>query len=81
MKKTAGILILSGEIMRHPQPKLVKDYYAKVEAFYDMKEPKCCHTCDSYSEEGICHEYLIAPPEEFAQQLNQCEKWIPIIPF
>jgi len=67
--------------MRHPQPKLVKDYYAKVEAFYDMKEPKCCHTCDSYSEEGICHEYLIAPPEEFAQQLNQCEKWIPIIPF
>ena len=56
--------------MRHPQPKLVKDYYAKVEAFYDMKEPKCCHTCDSYSEEGICHEYLIAPPEDFAQQIN-----------
>jgi len=67
--------------MRHPQPKIVKDYYAKVEAFYDMNEPKCCHTCDSYSEEGICQEYLIAPPEDFAQQLNQCEEWLPIIPF
>ena len=67
--------------MRHLQPKIVKDYYAKVEAFYDMNEPKCCHTCDSYSEEGICQEYLIAPPEDFAQQLNQCEEWLPIIPF
>ena len=67
--------------MRHPQPKLVKDYYAKVNALLDMKEPKCCHTCDSYDEEGICQEYLIAPPEDFAQQINQCEKWIPIIPF
>lgn len=67
--------------MRHPQPKLVKDYYDKVNALRDIKEPKCCHTCDSYTEEGTCREYSIAPPEEFAQQLNQCEKWIPIIPF
>ena len=67
--------------MRHPQPNIVSEYYDKVNAMRDIKEPKCCHTCDSYTEEGICREYLIEPPEDFAQQLNQCEEWIPIIPF
>jgi len=67
--------------MRHPQPKLVKDYYAKVNAINDIYEPKCCHTCGSYTEEGTCREYSSEPPEDFAQQLNQCEEWFPIIPF
>ena len=57
--------------MRHPQPKIVSDYYDKVNALRDIKEPKCCHTCDSYTEEGTCREYSIEPPEEFSQQLNQ----------
>ena len=40
--------------MRHPQPELVKNYYAKVDALLDIKEPKCCHTCDDYMENGLC---------------------------
>jgi len=39
--------------MRHPQPQIVKDYYAEVNALLDIKEPKCCHTCDDYMENGL----------------------------
>ena len=67
--------------MRHKTPLIVSEYYNQVSAIKEIKEPECCHTCDSYTEEGICREYLITPPEDFAQTTNQCELWIPIIPF
>ena len=67
--------------MKHPVPDFVKEYYAKVDALSDINEPECCHTCDHYNEEGTCLKYLIEPPEDFAQKLNQCEEWLPIIPF
>jgi hypothetical protein len=67
--------------MRHEQPKIVSDYYAKISALRAIKEPKCCHTCENYSENGICQEFSEEPPADFAAQPNQCDKWMCIIPF
>ena len=67
--------------MRHKTPLIVSEHYEKVDAIHNIHEPKCCHTCDSYNENGLCQEYLTQPPEDFAQSLNQCAEWLPIIPF
>jgi len=67
--------------MRHQRPKVVIDYYEAVDAFFEIKEPQCCHTCEHYDENGICQEFLEAPPADFAEKLNQCDKWMMIIPF
>ena len=71
--------------MRHQQPKVVIDYYAQIEFLAAerraIRQPECCHTCENYNESGICQEFLKEPPADFAAQLNQCEKWFPIIPF
>jgi hypothetical protein len=67
--------------MRHKTPKVVEEYNAKVNAIVDINEPKCCHTCDYYMENGLCQQYQIEPPEDFASQLDQCQDWLPIIPF
>ena len=43
--------------------------------------PKCCHTCDNYSQEGYCYQYKMAPPPEFASSIGECKYWIQEIPF
>ena len=63
--------------MRHPIPKIVTDYYETVK----KGAPPCCHTCESYTEAGLCREYHIAPPEEFAATPGGCKLWIGSIPF
>jgi hypothetical protein len=67
--------------MRHPRPNIVVDYYAKIDAARGLREPKCCHTCALYQENGICQEFSEEPPAEFAAQLDQCQEWICIVPF
>lgn len=60
--------------MRPEPPGFVKD-------FYDARQPRCCHTCDFYDEDGFCQHFKERPPERFDQQQNLCEKWMQIIPF
>ena len=52
--------------MRHKQPPEVVKYFEQMEELRLLVEPQCCHTCDAYTEEGMCQEYSIAPPEDFA---------------
>jgi hypothetical protein len=67
--------------MRHKQPPEVVKYFEQMEELRLLVEPQCCHTCDAYTKEGMCQEYSIAPPEDFAAKLNECQEWAPMIPF
>lgn len=61
--------------MKHDMPDHIKE-------FYRYKEPpKCCHTCDFYMDDGNCQIYNMTPPEEFAAQEGQCDKWQEVITF
>ena len=37
--------------------------------------PKCCHTCEHYGADGLCVEFFMTPPPEFAGQVDACDKW------
>lgn len=63
--------------MRHPMPIEVKNYYEAVK----KGAPPCCHTCESYADNGICLEYHMTPPEDFAASIGKCPMWIGSIPF
>jgi hypothetical protein len=43
--------------------------------------PKCCHTCEHYGVDGLCVEFFMTPPEEFAASMDACDKWEREIPF
>jgi hypothetical protein len=43
--------------------------------------PRCCHTCENYSEAGRCVKYDSTPPEDFAAQAGACPAWEHEIPF
>lgn len=43
--------------------------------------PACCHTCEKYSEEGICQVHDAEPPEEFAATDGACKDWLMDLPF
>lgn len=43
--------------------------------------PKCCHTCEHYSQNGECWQYKMTPPQAFADSVGECKDWIPSIPF
>jgi hypothetical protein len=43
--------------------------------------PKCCHTCENFSQSGHCLEFNMAPPEDFASTVDACDKWFEEIPF
>lgn len=58
--------------MRHPEPEAIKKWREG--------PPKCCHTCDSYDDQGLCLQYNHEPPEEFAAS-EQCEHWLYAMPF
>jgi hypothetical protein len=43
--------------------------------------PKCCHTCEHYGVDGLCVEFFMKPPEDFAATLDACDKWEAECPF
>ena len=43
--------------------------------------PKCCFTCEHYGVDGLCVEFFMTPPEEFAATVDGCEKWEQECPF
>ena len=63
--------------MRHAEPELITDYKRLI-AF---GPPKCCHTCEMYGTDGLCVEFFMKPPEEFAEAVGECPKWMREVPF
>jgi hypothetical protein len=43
--------------------------------------PKCCFTCEHYGVDGLCVEFFMKPPEDFAATLDACDKWEAECPF
>ena len=63
--------------MRHKEPEVVTLYKECIKA----GPPRCCHTCEHYGTDGLCIEYWMNPPEEFAASVNACDKWQQEVPF
>lgn len=63
--------------MRHPEPKWLIDWRAE----YEKGPPRCCHTCEHYGVDGLCVEFFMKPPENFAATLDACDKWECEVPF
>jgi sulfatase maturation enzyme AslB (radical SAM superfamily) len=59
---------------RHLEPEFVTEWKKR-------EIPKCCHTCDWYSKQGVCQFHQSEPPEDFAKEVNSCNDWIEEIPF
>jgi len=62
---------------RPPKPEFLIQY----EEWLKAGPPKCCHNCDSYSEQGHCLHFDMRPPEEFAATQDACPDWTFEIPF
>lgn len=43
--------------------------------------PQCCHTCDHYGADGLCTEFFMTPPDDFANTVDGCDKWELELPF
>jgi hypothetical protein len=63
--------------MRHAEPKMITLYKEWVNA----GPPRCCHTCEMYGTDGLCTEFFMEPPAEFAEAVGECSKWMQEIPF
>lgn len=78
-QKHGKLYLLKMEIdkMRHKEPEMVKKYKEIVR----QGMPHCCHTCEHYSDDGVCLKYDMEPPEDFAQNHKACPDWSQEIPF
>lgn len=66
------------EKLRHQEPEAVRQY----RQLLAQGEPRCCHTCDRYDQDGNCTEHQMQPPADFAGTIpTPCEDWHPEIPF
>ena len=63
--------------MRHPEPPIVIQYRATINA----PVPQVCTTCDNYTKDGLCAEFGEPPPEAFANEPGECSMWVWEIPF
>lgn len=57
--------------MRHKEPEAITMYREQVKA----GPPRCCHTCEHYGTDGLCIEFWMQPPEDFAATIGECTKW------
>jgi len=62
---------------RPPEPQFLVDY----RKWLDAGPPKCCHTCEHYGTDGLCTEFWMEPPAEFAATVDACPKWLEDCPF
>lgn len=63
--------------MRPSEPEFLKQWREWQEA----GPPKCCHTCEFYTEAGECGKFGMQPPEDFAATTDACDSWIMAVPF
>ena len=63
--------------MRHQESEAVTMWKEWVKA----GPPRCCHTCEHYGTDGLCIEFWMQPPKEFADSIGQCDKWQPEVQF
>lgn len=64
--------------MQAKPPKVVENWWKAMKT----PMPRCCHTCDHYTGDGKCRVFeMMTPPPEFTQELDQCDKWLDLIPF
>jgi len=62
---------------RHQEPAIVTHYRETLRA----EPPRVCHTCDHYSEQGVCEKFDSEPPADFASEPGGCALWSEEIPF
>jgi hypothetical protein len=62
---------------RPQEPKFLVEYREWVKA----GPPKCCHTCEHFGNDGLCVEFFMTPPAEFAEALDLCPSWELEVPF
>ena len=62
---------------RPQEPKFLVDYREWVKA----GPPKCCHTCEHFGNDGLCVNFFMEPPAEFAEALDLCPSWELEVPF
>ena len=65
------------EMSRHAEPDFVTDYKRWLAA----GPPRCCHTCEHYGVDGLCVEFFMKPPPEFAEAVGECPQWMQEVPF
>ena len=63
--------------MRHAEPQFLIDYREWEKA----GPPKCCHTCEHYGVDGLCVEFFMKPPADFADAVDLCPSWELECPF
>lgn len=40
------------------------------------RTPRICHSCDHYSTTGMCTQFDMEPPEDFAATKDVCDSWL-----
>ena len=63
--------------MRHAEPESLIPWREWAKA----GPPRCCHTCEHYGVDGLCTEFWMQPPAEFATEVDACPKWEREVPF
>ena len=63
--------------MRSSEPEIVTLYRQAIR----QAPPRCCHTCDHYTDVGGCLEFNTEPPELFARTVDACDLWTEELPF
>lgn len=63
--------------MRPPEPDFVKAWREWIK----NGPPRCCHTCNFYGVNGECGVFHVVPPKDFAEALDECERWEQELPF
>jgi hypothetical protein len=64
--------------MRHKEPSELAQFRELVSRW----PPRCCHTCDNYSQTGECFVHKCPPPKDFANNYGSgCPQWTMEIPF
>ena len=65
------------EMSRHAEP----EYLVQWREWYEAGPPRCCHTCENYGNDGLCVEFFMTPPPEFAEAVGECPSWMQEVPF
>ena len=71
------IYATKGNEMRQPEP----EFLIQWREWDKAGPPKCCHTCEHYGVDGLCVEFFMQPPPEFAGAVGECDKWELEVPF
>lgn len=62
---------------RQKEPEVVTKWRALVKA----GPPKCCYTCDNYTDHSFCTRFEEKVPEDFSESIDQCSEWVWELPF